>query len=69
MSIKSGDKFTRVGRGGDYEYLGVARGAGPIKGLAYMCYRNCESGEILLREPENFAFRMQPVTAPAGGAA
>jgi len=65
--IKSGDMFTRAGRGGQYEYLGVARGAGPIKGLAHMCYRDCATGEILLREPENFAFRMQPVTAPVGG--
>lgn len=59
--VKPGDLLTRDGRGGSYEYLGIARGAGPLKGMAFMCYRDVKTGEILFREPENFAFRMQPV--------
>ncbi len=66
--IKSGDKFTRGGRGGQYEYMGIARGAGPIKGLAYMCYRDLATGEILLREPENFSYRMKPILETGGAA-
>ncbi len=58
--INPGDKITRTGRVGQYEYLGIARGAGPCKGLAYMCYRDTQTGAILFREPENFAYRMRP---------
>ena len=50
------------GKGGEYEYLGVATGKGTCKGAPpFMVYRDTKTGSIYYREPENFNFRMQPV--------
>lgn len=59
--------YTRKGRGGKYEYLGVARGAGTSKGSApLVVYRDMETGALLYREPENFNFRMQQIQTGEG---
>lgn len=61
--LNPGDRITRSDRGGNYEFLGIVRGAGTQKGSAMMCYRDLDTGALLMREPENFAYRMRPVLA------
>jgi hypothetical protein len=50
-------RYASVGKGGDYELLGVANGAGTLKGIPHMVYRNVD-GVMFVREPEDFLLRM-----------
>lgn len=58
--------YTSVSKGGAYERLGAIRGAGTLKGLSGIAYRN-EAGDLFIREPECFAKRMVLIK-PEGGA-
>lgn len=58
------DRYTCTGKGGEYELLGLAQGAGTLKGLNHMVYRNVD-GVMFVREPEDFLSRMEKITAPS----
>lgn len=58
-------RYTSISKGGSYERLGSIRGAGSLKGLSGIAYRN-EKGDLFMREPECFAKRMVPIK-PEGG--
>ncbi|QNJ57412.1 hypothetical protein Dolphis_106 [Pseudomonas phage Dolphis] len=62
----SAEHFTSITKGGTYERLGAIRGAGQLKGLAGIAYRDVKTGGLFIRTPECFAARMKKVE---GGAA
>lgn len=53
-------RYTSVSKGGEFEIVGTSSGAGQRKGDVVIVYRNVETGQILHREPEDFAMRMKP---------
>ena len=52
-------RYTSVSKGGEFEIVGTSSGAGQRKGDVVIVYRNVETGQILHREPEDFAMRMK----------
>lgn len=52
------ERYTCIGKGGEYELLGLASGAGTLNGLSHMVYRN-RDGVMFVREPEDFLVRME----------
>jgi len=65
----SAEHFTSITKGGTYEKLGAIRGAGQLKGLAGIAYRDVATGGLFIRTPECFAARMKKVEQGEGGAA
>lgn len=57
-------RYTSVSKGGEFEIVGTSSGAGQRKGDVVIVYRNVETGQVLHREPEDFAMRMKPITKP-----
>lgn len=57
-------RYTSVSKGGEFEIVGTSSGAGQRKGDVVIVFRNVETGQILHREPEDFAMRMKPLTKP-----
>lgn len=57
-------RYTSVSKGGEFEVVGTSSGAGQRKGDVVIVYRNVETGQVLHREPEDFAMRMKPITKP-----
>lgn len=61
--------WTCDGKGGRYELIARAKGAGKSKLISdFLVYRDTTSGEVFYREPEDFSDRMVPhpdQTAPA----
>lgn len=49
------------GKGGQYEHLGRAIGAGTSKGAMIDVYRDCVTGMLFFRTPEDFTNRMLPL--------
>jgi len=60
--------YTSITKGGTYERLGAIRGAGQLKGLAGIAYRDVATGGLFIRTPECFAARMKKVEQGEGGA-
>ena len=60
------ERYTCIGKGGEYQLLGLAQGAGTLKGFNHMVYRN-RDGVMFVREPEDFLSRMEKI-APTPGA-
>lgn len=58
---KQGTLFTCIGKGGTYEDMGVAIGAGTSKGDLVQVYRDTATGQLYFREPEDFIDRMEVV--------
>jgi hypothetical protein len=58
---KQGTLFTCIGKGGCYEDMGVAIGAGTSKGDLVQVYRDTATGQLYFREPENFIDRMEVI--------
>lgn len=58
-------RYTSVSKGGSYERLGAIRGAGSLKGLSGIAYRDTK-GNLFIREPECFAKRMVLIKAEGG---
>lgn len=58
---KMGTIFTCIGKGGRYEDMGVAIGAGTSKGELKQVYRDTATGQLFFREPEDFIDRMEVV--------
>jgi len=53
-------RYTCIGKGGLYEYVGVAKGAGTSKDIENVTvYRDCESGDLYYRTTIDFALRME----------
>lgn len=59
-AVAGRDRYTCTGKGGDYELLGIAQGAGTLKGLSHMVYRNVD-GVMFVREPQDFLVRMEKI--------
>lgn len=57
-------RYTSVSKGGEFEIVGTSSGAGQRKGDVVIVYRNVETGQVLHREPEDFAMRMKVITKP-----
>jgi hypothetical protein len=53
--------YTSVSKGGEYELVGTSAGAGKLKGLPVMIYRDTATGQMFHREPEEFATRMKAI--------
>ena len=60
------ERYTCIGKGGEYELLGLANGAGTLNGLSHMVYRN-RDGVMFVREPEDFLVRMERLPNKASG--
>jgi hypothetical protein len=60
-TTKQGTLFTCIGKGGKYEDLGVAIGAGTSKGDLVQVYRDTTTGQLFFREPEDFIDRMEVI--------
>lgn len=58
-------RYTSITKGGSYERLGTIRGAGSLKGLSGIAYRDPATGNLFVREPECFAARMTLIPDPA----
>lgn len=53
-------RYTCIGKGGDYELLGSAIGAGTLKDMsAIPVYRDTATGQLFVRTPLDFATRME----------
>jgi hypothetical protein len=57
--------FTCVGKGGRYEFVGVAFGAGTSRNKSVLLYRDVENGTMYFRTPDDFQKRMQRIKEPA----
>lgn len=57
-------RYTSVSKGGEFEIVGTSSGAGQRKGDVVIVYRNVETGQVLHREPEDFAMRMKVIAKP-----
>ena len=57
---------TCAGKGGAYQYLGVARPAGVLKDVVHpvQVYRDVETGELYFRTPADFTYRMVELEQP-----
>lgn len=63
-----GPRYTCIGKGGDYELIGEARGAGSMKLNGNMAvYRDTASGALYYRATHDFNSRMAPNNSPVGG--
>lgn len=56
-------RYTCVSKPGDYELVGTSSGAGTLKGLPVIVYRDVTTGRLFHREPENFMARMKKIQA------
>lgn len=63
MTIKQ-NLYSCVSKPGEYELIGTSNGAGTMKGVPLIVYRDLQTGHLLHREPENFMARMKKI--PAG---
>ncbi len=66
--MSTGKLYTCIGKGGTYELLGVATGAGTCKGdeAFLMVYREVEYGSMYYRTIDDFAERMKPIKTTEG---
>jgi hypothetical protein len=56
--------YTCKGKGGAYEHVGVAAGAGQTRGCLVHVYRDRTTGSLFYRTPADFDTRMELVAAP-----
>lgn len=62
LNTVTGEFYTCIGKGGNYELLGIARGAGTSRDLVELVvYRSVESGAVFYRSVQDFADRMQKI--------
>lgn len=54
------------GKGGQYELVGMAKGAGDLKGSTMVLYRDVATGQLYMRTPEDFNKRMVLAGGDAG---
>jgi hypothetical protein len=71
--IAAAELYTCIGKGGEYELVGVARGAGTMRGNLVHVYRDTGTGCLFYRTPMDFSQRMAraegaaPTAAQAAG--
>ena len=53
--------ITCIGKGGQYEPVGVSTGAGTSRDEERVIYRDCATGRLFHREPRDYAARMAPL--------
>lgn len=53
--------YTCIGKGGAYELLGTAIGAGTSRGTDVVVYRDAATGQLFHRTQEDWAARMEPL--------
>jgi hypothetical protein len=64
LSTVTGEFYTCIGKGGNYELAGIARGAGTSRDLPeVVVYRSVESGAVFYRSVQDFTARMQKIEA------
>lgn len=54
-------RYTCVSKPGEYEIIGTSSGAGTMKGVPLIVYRDVKTGRLFHREPENFMARMKKI--------
>lgn len=54
-------EITCKGKGGRYELIGVATGAGTSRGQEIVLYRDMATNDFYFRTEEDFEERMEPV--------
>ena len=57
-AAKGGERYECTDKGGDYEVVAIAQGAGTLKGFSHYVYKNAD-GVHFVREPDDFLLRMQ----------
>lgn len=57
-TAKTGSVYECTGKGGRYEVLGVATGAGTSRGEARVIYMDASTGRLFMRSLEDFEARM-----------
>lgn len=57
------EQYTCIGKGGTYDKLGIATGAGTQRGIRLMVYRQAQTGELYVRDLADFAQRMERIGA------
>jgi hypothetical protein len=55
--------YTCIGKGGEYEHIGVAAGAGVTRGNLVHVYRDRANGKLFYRTPMDFDARMERIAA------
>jgi hypothetical protein len=60
-AVTDRDLYTCIGKGGTYENLGHARGAGEKRGNIVTVYRDVQTGALYYRDPVDFGERMQRI--------
>jgi len=53
--------YTCIGKGGRYEILGLATGAGLSRGEDRLIYRDVSTGRLFLRTEKDFTERMERI--------
>lgn len=61
--VTAPELYTCIGKGGEYEHIGVAAGAGVTRGNLVHVYRDKTSGNLFYRTPMDFDTRMAPLAA------
>lgn len=62
--------YTCKGKGGEYELIGIAKGAGLVRdSMAMQVYRDTGTGQLYFRTMSDFEARMEPVAADKAPAA
>jgi hypothetical protein len=66
LNTVTGEFYTCIGKGGNYELAGIARGAGTSRDLPeVVVYRSVESGAVFYRSVQDFTDRMQKTEGQA----
>jgi hypothetical protein len=55
--------YTCIGKGGEYEHIGIAAGAGVTRGNLVHVYRDRANGNLFYRTPMDFDARMERIAA------
>lgn len=63
-AVRLPERYTCIGKGGEYELVGLANGAGTIRGIPHMVYKNAD-GVLFVRDASDFNERMQRIDAAA----
>lgn len=64
LSTPAGPAYTCKGKGGVYEHIGTAKGAGTSKDALAVVYRDAATGDLYFRTPDDFAARMEKANTP-----
>jgi hypothetical protein len=63
----NGERYTCIGKGGEYEVLGIPTGAGTLKQMGTtIVYRDVNTGQLFLRTALDFNTRMQRIERVIG---